>query len=114
MSENTLFQKIIAREIPAAILYEDESCIAFTDINPQAPLHALVVPIKPIPKIIDATAADEPLLGHLMAVAAQIAREAGYGDGFRLVINNGADAGQSVFHVHIHVLAGRLLQWPPG
>jgi histidine triad (HIT) family protein len=114
MSEKTLFERIIAREIPATIIYEDARCIAFKDINPQAPLHALVVPLKPIPKVSDATAADEALLGHLMMVGAQVARDAGYGEAFRLAINNGAGAGQTVFHVHIHVLAGRALRWPPG
>ena len=114
MSEKTLFERIIAREIPAAIVFEDDHCIAFKDINPQAPLHALVVPRKPIPKVSDATAADASLLGHLLMVAAQVAREAGYGEAFRLAINNGAGAGQTVFHVHVHVLAGRPLTWPPG
>ncbi len=114
MSERTLFERIIAREIPAAIIYEDASCIAFKDINPQAPFHALVVPLKPIPKVSDAGVADEALLGHLLMVAAGVAREAGYGEAFRLAINNGAGAGQTVFHVHVHVLAGRPLSWPPG
>lgn len=114
MADKTLFERIIAREIPAAIIYEDERCIAFNDINPQAPFHALVVPAKVIPKVSDAAMADEALLGHLLIVAAQVAREAGYADAFRLAINNGAGAGQSVFHVHVHVLAGRAFSWPPG
>ncbi len=114
MSDKTLFERIIAREIPAAIVFEDDQCIAFKDINPQAPLHVLVVPRKPIPKVSDAEAADRLLLGHLLLVAAQVAREAGYGEAFRLAINNGAGAGQTVFHVHVHVLAGRPLTWPPG
>jgi histidine triad (HIT) family protein len=114
MPERTLFERIIAREIPASIIYEDAQCIAFNDINPQAPFHALVVPVKPLPKVSDASVADEALLGHLLLVAAQVAREAGHGDAFRLAINNGAGAGQTVFHVHVHVLAGRPLGWPPG
>ncbi len=114
MAEKTLFERIIAREIPATIIYEDDRCIAFNDTNPQAPFHALVVPTKAIPKVSDAEVADESLLGHLLIVAAQVAREAGYGEAFRMAINNGAGAGQSVFHVHVHVLAGRPLSWPPG
>ena len=114
MTDKTLFTRIIEREIPAAIVYEDECCIAFKDVNPQAPLHVLVVPVKPIPKVSDATADDAALLGHLLAVGARIAREAGYGEAFRLAINNGAGAGQTVFHLHVHVLAGRPFSWPPG
>jgi len=113
-ADKTLFSRIIDREIPANIIYEDERCIAFKDINPHAPFHALVVPVKVIPKVSDAVAGDEALLGHLMLVAAKIARDAGYGDAFRLAINNGAGAGQTVFHLHVHVLAGRPLTWPPG
>lgn len=114
MAEKTLFERIIAREIPATLLHEDAQCVAFRDINPQAPFHALVVPVKPIPKVGDAGAADEPLLGHLLTVAAKVAREAGYGEAFRLAVNNGAGAGQTVFHLHVHVLAGRSFSWPPG
>jgi len=114
VSEKTLFERIISREIPAAIVFEDDRCIAIKDINPQAPLHALVIPKQAIPKVSDASANDEPLIGHLLLVAAQVAREAGYGDAFRLAINNGAGAGQTVFHLHVHVLAGRALSWPPG
>ncbi len=110
----TLFSKIIAREIPADIVYEDDECLAFRDINPQAPVHILVIPKKPIPKIADANDSDEALLGHLMTVASKIAKDEGYGDAFRLVINNGEDAGQAVFHLHIHILAGRGFAWPPG
>lgn len=112
MSE-TLFSRIIAREIPADIVYEDERCLAFRDINPQAPLHVLVVPKRPLDRLSSATASDQDLLGHLMLKAGEVAREQGY-DEFRLVVNNGATAGQSVFHLHIHVLAGRALGWPPG
>lgn len=114
MADKTLFERIIDREIPATIIYEDDRCLAFKDINPQAPFHALVVPLRPIPKISDATAGDEALLGHLLTVAAQVARDAGHGDSFRLAINNGAGAGQTVFHLHVHVLAGRAMRWPPG
>jgi histidine triad (HIT) family protein len=114
MSEKTLFTRIIEREIPADIIYEDEHCIAFRDINPQAPFHALVVPRKPIAMVADATAADEVLLGKLLLAAAQVAREHGHGDAFRLAVNNGAAVGQTVFHLHVHVLAGRSFSWPPG
>ncbi|HSB49349.1 MAG TPA: histidine triad nucleotide-binding protein [Burkholderiales bacterium] len=110
----TLFEKIIRRELPADIVYEDELCLAFRDINPQAPLHVLLVPKKPIDKLSDATATDQPLLGHLMLAAGKVARQLGAGDTFRLVVNNGAEAGQSVFHLHLHILAGRKLTWPPG
>lgn len=110
----TLFQKIIDREIPATIVYEDDQCIAFRDINPGAPTHILVVPRKPIPRLVDATDEDQALLGHLMRTAAKIAQAEGVGDAFRLVVNNGADVGQSVFHLHLHILAGRDFQWPPG
>lgn len=114
MSEKTLFSRIIDREVPATILYEDEHCVALQDINPQAPLHALVVPRKPIPKVSDAAPDDAALLGHLLQAAARVARDAGYGDAFRLAINNGAGAGQTVFHLHVHVLGGRPFSWPPG
>ena len=99
MSESTLFEKIIAREIPADIVFEDEQCLAFRDINPQAPTHILVVPKKLIPKVADASPDDEALLGHLLTAAARIATDEGYGDAFRLVVNNGAGAGQTVFHL---------------
>jgi histidine triad (HIT) family protein len=114
MTDKTLFERIIAREIPASILFEDDRCIAFCDINPQAPFHALVVPIKPIPRLGDAAPTDSALMGHLMLTAARVARDAGYGENFRLALNNGAGAGQTVFHLHIHVLAGRPFSWPPG
>lgn len=110
----TLFGRIIRREIPADIVYEDELCLAFRDINPQAPTHVLVVPKKEIPKLSDAVADDQALLGHLMLAAGKIARSLGMGDAFRLVVNNGAEAGQSVYHLHLHILAGRKLRWPPG
>ncbi|SFF39992.1 histidine triad (HIT) family protein [Fontimonas thermophila] len=110
----TLFEKIIDREIPGTIVYEDAQCVAFRDINPAAPVHILLVPRKPIPRLDSASAEDQALLGHLMLTAPKIAAAQGYGDAFRIVINNGAGAGQSVFHLHLHILAGRPLKWPPG
>lgn len=112
MSE-TVFSKIINREIPADIVYEDELCLAFKDINPQAPMHILIVPKKPLAMLTDATAEDQALLGHLMLKTAEVVRAQGYGENYRLVINNGGGAGQVVFHLHIHVLAGRRFSWPP-
>ena len=110
----TLFGKIINREIPADIVYEDVHCLAFRDINPQASTHVLLIPKKEIPRLSDATAEDQALLGHMMLTAGKIAGELGVGEAFRLVVNNGADAGQSVFHLHLHILAGRKFAWPPG
>ena len=110
----TIFSKVIAREIPADIVYEDDLCLAFRDINPQAPTHVLLIPKKEIARLGDATAEDEALLGHMIIAAGRIARDLGVGDAFRLVVNNGADAGQSVFHLHMHILAGRGFKWPPG
>lgn len=111
---NTIFGKIIRREIPADIVYEDEHCLAFRDINPQAPTHVLLIPKKEIARLADATDEDQAMLGHMMLAAGRIARELGVEDAFRLVVNNGADAGQSVFHLHMHIIAGRTLAWPPG
>lgn len=110
---DTLFSKIIAREIPADIIYEDEQALAFRDINPQAPVHFLVIPKKPLAKLSDAQDQDQALLGHLLLVAKQVAAEQGLAD-FRLNVNNGAGASQTVFHLHIHVLGGRSFSWPPG
>jgi histidine triad (HIT) family protein len=110
----TLFSKIIAREIPADIVYEDEQCLAFRDINPQAPVHVLLIPKREIAKLADAGEGDAALLGHLMLAAGKVARQLGVGEAFRLVVNNGAGAGQTVFHLHLHLLAGRPLHWPPG
>jgi len=110
----TLFTKIIDREIPADIVYEDDQCLAFRDINPKAPMHILVIPKKVIPKLVDAEKDDETLLGHLMLIAGKIAADEGYGDAFRTVINNGEAVGQTVFHLHIHILGGRDFMWPPG
>jgi len=110
----TLFGKIIRRAIPASIVYEDDLCLAFRDINPQAPTHVLLVPKKEIDMLSSATAEDQALLGHMMLAAVKVARQLGVGETFRLVVNNGAEAGQSVFHLHLHILAGRTLRWPPG
>jgi len=107
MAEETLFSKIIKGEIPADIIYEDEHCIAIKDIAPKAPVHLLVIPRKIIPRVIDAEAEDQALLGHLMLAAGKIAEEAGIGDAFRLIVNNGAGAGQTVFHLHVHILGGK-------
>ena len=113
--EKTLFQKICDREIPATIIHEDDLCVGFKDIAPQAPVHLLVVPRKPITRVALATAEDQALLGHLLLTAAKIAREEGFSDdGFRLVINNGPDGGEAVPHLHVHILAGRQMEWPPG
>ncbi len=112
MSE-TIFSKIIDREIPADIIYEDDQCLAFKDVNPQAPTHFLVIPKKPIAKLSDAEQGDKELLGHLLLVASQVAGEQGLED-FRLNVNNGAGASQTVFHLHVHVLGGRPFSWPPG
>ena len=117
MSEPTLFERIISREIPADILHEDDLSIAFRDINPQAPQHILVIPKKAIPRIGEANDDDGHTLGHLLLIARKIARDLGLAEtnkGFRLVINNGKDAGESVPHLHVHLLGGRQLQWPPG
>lgn len=111
---STVFSRIIKRESPARIVYEDELCLAFHDIRPQAPTHVLVIPKKEIAKLDDATDEDERLLGHLMLTANRIARELGLDDGFRVVVNNGRAAGQTVFHLHLHILGGRRFSWPPG
>jgi histidine triad (HIT) family protein len=111
---STIFSKIIRREIPADIIYEDDLCLAFRDVNPQAPTHVLLIPKKEIPRLADAGAEDQALLGHLLIAAGKIARQLGVDEAFRLVTNNGAEAGQSVFHLHLHLLAGRPFHWPPG
>ena len=111
----TLFEKIIAREIPADIVYEDDRVLAFHDIQPQAPVHILVIPKKPIPRIDAAAEADKDLIGHLLLQARSVAKKLGLSDtGYRLVINNGPDGGESVPHLHCHLLGGRALGWPPG
>jgi histidine triad (HIT) family protein len=111
----TLFEKIAAREIPAAIVFEDDLVLAFRDIHPQAPTHILIVPKKVIPRLAEASADDHKLLGHLLLKAAEVAVQLGLDKtGYRLVINNGADGGETVPHLHCHILGGRPLQWPPG
>ena len=110
----TIFQRIIDREIPAQIEHEDERCIVLRDIQPQAPVHLLIVPKVPLARLAAATADDEPLLGHLLAVAGHIAKKLNLADGYRLVINNGPHACESVPHLHVHLLAGRQMTWPPG
>lgn len=111
----TLFERIIAREIPAAIVYEDDLVIAFKDIKAQAPTHVLIIPKKPIPRIAEATPEDQQILGYLMLKAGELARSLGLAKtGFRLVFNNGPDAGEAVPHLHCHILGGRQLGWPPG
>jgi histidine triad (HIT) family protein len=111
----TLFEKIIARQIPARIVYEDDQVIAFHDIAPQAPTHVLLIPKKPIPRVAEAGAEDQALLGHLLLKAGHIAGQLGLtSGGFRLVFNNGPDAGEAVPHLHCHILGGRKMSWPPG
>ncbi|MGJ8677139.1 MAG: histidine triad nucleotide-binding protein [Akkermansiaceae bacterium] len=111
----TLFQKIADREIPADIVYEDDLCLCFRDISPQAPTHLLLVPKKHIPRISEAEPEDQALLGHLLGRIQIIAQQEGFAEsGFRTVINNGSDGGETVPHLHIHLLAGRSLTWPPG
>lgn len=110
----TLFQKIIDREIPAKIEHEDELCLVLHDIQPQAPVHLLIVPKRPIPRVSESTADDEHILGHLVHVAKLLAKKLALADGFRLVINNGPHACESVPHLHVHLLAKRQMTWPPG
>lgn len=111
----TLFEKIIAREIPAKIVYEDDRVIAFHDVKPQAPVHVLIVPKKPIARIAEAKPEDHAVLGHLMLKAAEVAKQLGLAkNGFRLVFNNGPDAGEAVPHLHCHIIGGRKMSWPPG
>lgn len=114
-NEPTLFEKIIAREIPADIVYEDDLCLCFRDISPQAPVHLLLIPKKPLTRIALAEDEDQALLGHLLLKVGTIARQEGYSEnGFRVIINNGPHGGEAVPHLHLHLLAGRQLQWPPG
>jgi len=110
----TVFQRIIDGEVPARIEHEDEHCIVIHDIHPQAPVHLLLIPKQRIARIGDATAADEAMLGHLIATASVVAKKLGLAGGYRLVINNGPDACESVPHLHVHLLAGRQMGWPPG
>src|SRR5262245_21208496 len=111
----TIFEKIIARQIPAKIAFEDEDVVAFHDVNPQAPVHVLIVPKRVIPRLAEANDADQALLGKLLLTAAKLARDLGMSEsGYRVVINSGADAGESVPHLHVHLLGKRFLAWPPG
>lgn len=111
----TLFQKIIDREIPAKFAHEDDLCVAIHDVNPQAPVHVLVIPKKPLPRVGEAGPTDQALLGHLLLTAAAVAKKLGLAEtGYRIVINNGRDGGESVPHLHVHLLGGRPLAWPPG
>lgn len=114
MPERTIFEKIIDGEIPAEKVYEDEHCLALRDINPQAPVHILVVPKKVLARVAEAGEEDEALLGHLQRVAARVAAQEGLTEGFRLVLNNGPHGGETVPHLHLHLLGGRPLSWPPG
>ncbi|XP_037639079.1 histidine triad nucleotide-binding protein 1 [Sebastes umbrosus] len=111
---DTIFGKIIRKEIPADLVHEDDLCVAFRDVNPQAPTHILVVPRKPIVRLSQAEDSDAALLGHLMIVAKKCAQDAGLSKGFRIVINDGENGGQTVDHIHLHVLGGRSMKWPPG
>ena len=111
---DTIFGRIIRGEVPARIVHDDDRCLAFHDVAPQAPVHVLVIPKRPIASLADATEADADLLGHLVLVATQLARTLGLEDGYRLVVNCGRDGGQSVDHLHVHLLGGRPLGWPPG
>jgi histidine triad (HIT) family protein len=113
-TQDTLFTKIIKREIPADIVYEDELAIAFKDIHPQAPVHILVVPKHPIAKLADADSQDHRLMGHLLLTVKRVAEQAGLSNGYRVVINTGEDGGQTVYHLHLHILGGRPMAWPPG
>jgi histidine triad (HIT) family protein len=110
----TVFQKIIARQIPAKIIWEDDDAIAFDDVNPQAPVHVLIVPKRVVPRLADATESDRALLGKLLLVAGDLAKKLDLSSGYRVVINSGPDAGESVPHLHVHLLGKRALAWPPG
>lgn len=114
MAEKTLFQKIMDREMEGEILYEDDQCAVLRDINPQAPVHVLVVPRKPIPSLDALTEEDATLIGHLFLIARKVAADEGITNGYRTVFNNGLDANQTVDHIHLHLLGGRQLGWPPG
>ncbi len=110
----TIFSKIIRKEIPADIVYEDNLAIAFRDVNPQAPVHILVIPKEAIAKLSDAEAQDHALMGHLLLTVKRVAEQEGLANGYRVVINNGDDGGQTVHHLHLHILGGRQMAWPPG
>jgi histidine triad (HIT) family protein len=110
----TIFSKIIRKEIPANIIYEDNLAIAFHDVNPQAPVHILVIPKEPIAKLSDAESKDHSLMGHLLLTVKRVAEQVGLTNGYRVVINTGEDGGQTVYHLHLHILGGRQMAWPPG
>jgi len=110
----TIFKRIIDREIPAKIVYEDDRCLAFEDVNPQAPIHILVIPKKEIPSLADLSEADAALAGHLLLIVRKLAAERKLDDGYRVVVNCGPHAGQTVWHLHYHLLGGRNFSWPPG
>jgi histidine triad (HIT) family protein len=114
MAEKTIFQRIIDKEIPAKIIYEDDRCLAFHDVAPQAPTHVLVIPKKPVRSVSDIADDDAELIGHLWKVIRDLAQQLQLSRGFRVVVNNGREAGQSVDHLHFHVLGGRQFTWPPG
>lgn len=116
MSEvaETVFSKIIRREISADVVYEDDLVLAFRDVNPQAPVHILVIPKQPIAKLADVESQDHALMGHLLLTVKRVAEQVGLTNGYRVVINNDADGGQTVYHLHLHILGGRPMKWPPG
>jgi histidine triad (HIT) family protein len=114
MSDKTLFQRILDKEIPAEIIHQDDLAFVIRDINPQAPVHVLVIPKTPLARLAESSTADQSLLGHLLLVARKIAKSEQLAEGYRVVINNGPHGGESVPHLHVHVLGGRQLAWPPG
>ena len=114
MLQDNLFLRIINKQIPADIVYEDDQCLAFRDNNPQAPIHVLIVPKRVVPRLLDAKSGDRELLGDLLLAAAEVAKKLDLKSGFRVVINSGPDAGESVPHLHVHVLGQRQMSWPPG
>ena len=114
MSEKTIFKRIIDGEIPAELVYEDEQCLAFHDVNPQAPIHVLVIPRKEIPSVDDIADEEQALIGHMWCVIRQLAKELNLDKGYRVVVNCGEEGGQTVNHLHYHLLGGRALTWPPG
>jgi histidine triad (HIT) family protein len=114
MAGKTIFKKIIDREVPARIIYEDDQCLAFHDVNPQSPTHVLVIPKQEIPSLAQASEADSALLGHLLSVVRRLADDLGLEHGYRVAINCGPDGGQTVDHLHLHLLGGRAHGWPPG
>ena len=114
MSGDTIFGKIIRKEIPADIVHEDNFCLAFRDVNPQAPVHILVIPKQPIVSLAAAESPDHALMGHLLLTAKRVAEQQGLTNGYRVVINTGEDGGQTVHHLHLHILGGRSMGWPPG